>query len=267
MRGREFSMKDLYSFSRTQKDHDEYYERAKKAYHKVYKQLGLGDITYITFASGGYFAKFSHEFQTLSDVGEDTIYVHHGKKLAINKEVYNDEVLKELGVEKSELEEKRAVEVGNIFGLGTKYSAALGLEFVDEDGNRKPVIMGCYGIGVSRLMGLLAEHFADDKGLVWPEEVAPAKVIVLSLSQDDKVTDEADKLYKSLTDHGITVIYDDRDIRPGEKFSDADLLGIPYRIVVSQQTIEKKQFEIKKRTEDKSQLVTFQEIVKIITNN
>jgi prolyl-tRNA synthetase len=265
LRGREFYMKDLYSFSRNQKEHDEYYERAKKAYVNIYKTLGLGDITYLTFASGGYFSKYSHEFQTLSDVGEDTVYVHKDKKLAINKEVYNDGILRELGINKDELIEERAVEVGNIFSLGSKYTDALGLYYIDKAGQRQSITMGCYGIGISRLMGLMAEHFADKDGLVWPEVVSPAAIILLRLGEEDNVVEAANKLYKSLTTEGIEVIYDDRDIRPGEKFSDADLFGIPYRVVVSQQTVEKQRVELKKRTEQKSKLVTLQEIVKIIT--
>jgi prolyl-tRNA synthetase len=264
MRTREFIMKDLYSFSVSQAQHEEFYEKSKEAYLRVYDRLGLGDITYLTFASGGSFSRFSHEFQTLTEVGEDTIYVHEAKKLAINKEVYTDEVLADLGVSKEELVEHKAVEVGNIFTLGTKYSDAIGLTFTDEDGSTKPVFMGSYGIGPGRVMGTIAEHFADDKGLVWPENVAPAKVYLVSLSNIPSVISAADDLYNRLTDLNVQVLYDDRDIRAGEKFADADLMGIPYRVVISQKTVESGKHELKKRTSEEVQLLASEEILKTL---
>lgn len=262
MRGREFWMKDLYSFSRTQEEHDEFYEKISDAYHRVYQRLGIGDITYKTFASGGSFSKYSHEFQTLSPVGEDKIYVHEGKRLAINEEVYNDEVLADLGVSKDELVEKSAVEVGNIFTLGTRFSDALDLSYATEEGDLKKVIMGSYGIGPSRLMGLLAEHFADERGLVWPENISPAKVYLARLGDISDVVSCADDLYNLLTDAGVTVLYDDRDARAGEKFADADLMGIPYRIVISQKTVESGKHELKKRAAEDVSLLSSDEIVK-----
>ena len=266
MRGREFLMKDLYSFSRNQKEHDDFYEKAAKAYLKIYDRLGLGDITYRTFASGGIFSQFSDEFQTLSHVGEDTIYVDEQKRIAVNKEVYTDEILNQLGLKKDELVEKKAVEVGNIFALGSKYSDALDVYFTDENGQQQSIIMGCYGIGVSRLMGLLAEHFADDKGLVWPESVAPAKIYLARLGDEEKVVKSADELYDRLTEQSVEVIYDDRDLRPGEKFADADLLGIPYRVVVSSKTVDNNSFELKKRTEDNASLVDAGKLIEIVTS-
>lgn len=265
MRGREFLMKDLYSFSKSQQEHDEFYERMAEAYMRVYDRLGLGEITYKTFASGGSFSKFSHEFQTLSDVGEDTIYVHEGKRLAINKEVYTDEVLADLGIRKDELVEKRAVEVGNIFTLGTRYSSALGLNFTDEDGTEKPVIMGSYGIGPSRVMGLVAEHFADERGLVWPVNIAPAHVYLARLGDEKHVVEVADKLYQDLQSAGAVVLYDDREVRAGEKFADADLMGIPYRVVVSDKTVAAGLYEVKARTAGESQLVDQSSLLELIT--
>lgn len=262
MRGREFLMKDLYSFSRTQEEHDDFYEKAAQAYIKIYTRLGLGDITYKTFASGGVFSKFSHEFQTLSHVGEDTIFLNKAKKLAINKEVSNDEVLDHLGLSKDDLTEEKAVEVGNIFSLGTKYSDALGLYYTDDEGQKQSIIMGCYGIGVSRLMGLLAEHFADGKGLVWPAAVAPFYIYLARLGDSGEVIKEADELYERLTQAGALVLYDDRDVRAGEKFADSDLIGLPYRIVVSDKTIENKQFELKARTSDKVDLLDAETLIK-----
>jgi prolyl-tRNA synthetase len=261
MRGREFWMKDLYSFSRSQEEHDAFYEKISDAYVKVFDRLGLGEGTYKTFASGGSFSKFSHEFQTLSPVGEDTIYVHKEKGIAINKEVYNDEVLADLGINKDELVEETAVEVGNIFTLGTRFSDPLELNYTDEDGSVKPVIMGSYGIGPSRLVGLIAEHFADDKGLVWPENVAPAKVYLVSIGEDPRVPEQAEALYNQFIQAGIEVLWDDRDERAGAKFADAELLGIPYRVTISDRNIEEGKFELTTRREGQTELLTPSELL------
>ncbi|MBH1980250.1 prolyl-tRNA synthetase [Candidatus Saccharibacteria bacterium] len=259
MRGREFWMKDLYSFSRDQAGHDAFYEKAAEAYHKVYERLGLGGFTYKTFASGGSFSRYSHEFQTLSDVGEDIIYVHEGKKIAINEEVYTDEVLRDLGVTKDELVERKAVEVGNIFTLGTRFSDVLDLNYTNEKGERQKVFMGSYGIGPSRLMGLIAEHFSDEKGLVWPENIAPAKIYLVSIGQ--KGSEAAEVLYETLGAKGIEVLYDDRDVRPGEKFADGELMGIPYTLTVSDRLVESGQFELKSRSGDtEARLLTQDEL-------
>ncbi len=260
MRGREFWMKDLYSFSRTMAEHDAFYEKITDAYLRIYKQLGLGDSTYKTFASGGSFAKFSHEFQTVSPVGEDKIYIHKAKQLAINEEVYNDEVLAELGVERSELVEETAVEVGNIFTLGTRFSEPLQLTFTDEDGSVKPVIMGSYGIGPSRLMGVIAEHFSDDKGLVWPENVAPAKVYLVSIGSPESVG-HADELYDELVGRGIEVIYDDRDERPGTKFADSELMGIPFRVTVSDRLLSGNNYELTIRASGETKILTREQLL------
>lgn len=259
MRGREFWMKDLYSFSKDKAEHDVFYDRITEAYHRVYERLGIGGITYKTFASGGSFSKYSHEFQTLSDVGEDTIYVHEGKRLAINEEVYNDEVLADLGIAREELVEKKAVEVGNIFTLGTKFSDALDLTYTTEDGTSQKVFMGSYGIGPSRVMGLIAEHFADDKGLVWPENVAPYKVYLVQIGNESKAT--ADTLYDELISKGVEVIYDDRDERPGAKFADSELLGIPYRVTVSDRLLAEQKFEITTRQTGATDLLTHDELL------
>lgn len=266
MRGREFLMKDLYSFSRDEAEHQAFYNKMSDSYMAVYERLGLGDITYKTFASGGSFSRFSHEFQTISPVGEDTIYVHKAKKLAINKEVYTDEVLADLGVDKKDLVEERAVEVGNIFTLGTKYSSALGLSYTDEDGQEKPVYMGSYGIGPSRVMGLIAEHFADEHGLVWPAAVAPAQVYLVRLGDSPDVVKFADSIYSHLTKNNIEVIYDDRNKRAGEKLSDSELLGIPYRLVVSDKTLKLNKFELKSRTSDEVELVSQADLLSKIKN-
>lgn len=261
LRGREFLMKDLYTFARDQEEHERLYEELAEAYEKVYSRLGIGKITYRTFASGGIFSKFSDEFQTLSNVGEDTIYIDEKKRIGVNEEVLTDEILSELGINKSDLVEKKAVEVGNIFSLGSKYSDALDLKFTDEQGQKRSVIMGCYGIGVSRLMGLLAEHFADNRGLVWPENVAPAKVYLASLGVEKEIVSTADNLYKKLQESGVEVLYDDRHVSAGEKFADADLMGIPYRVIVSAKAIEKGGYELKKRTDDISTVLSESELM------
>jgi prolyl-tRNA synthetase len=262
MRGREFWMKDLYSFSRDASQHEEFYERMSEAYHRVYTRLGIGDITYKTFASGGSFSKYSHEFQTISDVGEDLIYVHEGKNLAINEEVYTDEVLADLGITKDELVPKKAVEVGNIFTLGTKFSDAIDLNYTTEDGKKERVFMGSYGIGPSRLMGLIAEHFADEKGLVWPENIAPYKVCLVSIGE--KGSEKADELYEALKTKGVEVLYDDRDERPGAKFADAELLGIPYRVTVSDRGVEAGEYEYTVRATGKTEKMPHDQLVTII---
>lgn len=261
MRGREFWMKDLYSFSRNRDEHDVFYEKISHAYDRVYERLGLGEITYKTFASGGSFSKYSHEFQTISEVGEDKIYVHEVKRLAINEEVYNDEVLADLGVGREELVEKTAVEVGNIFTLGTKFSDALDLKYTDEDGQSKPVFMGSYGIGPSRLMGLIAEHFSDDRGLVWPENIAPAKVYLIQIGGIESKK-QADLLYEKLLSDGIEVIYDDRiDVRPGQKFADHELIGVPYRVTVSDRLMEEKKYEFVQRKDSLQYTLTLDELL------
>ncbi len=267
LRGREFIMKDLYSFSRNQEEHDKFYAEVEQAYRKVYDRLGIGHITYKTFASGGPFAKFSHEFQTISDIGEDTVFLSEAKQMAINQEVMSDEILQELGLNRDELAEKQAVEVGNIFTFGSRYSEPLGLFYTDENGVQQPVFAGSYGIGVSRLMGLLAEISSDDKGLVWPEGLAPFKVYLASLGGAEDVRRQADELYDFLTDSGVSVLYDDRDERPGEKFADADLLGIPCRVVVSQKSLEAGGFELKKRTSTDTQILPKDQLLESITKS
>lgn len=236
MRSREFIMKDLYSFCRTTEEHDDFYEKAKQAYVKIFDRLGLGEKTFVTFASGGSFSKFSHEFQTITEAGEDVIYVDEEKKIAVNKEVMVDDVLNELGLNRESLVEKKAVEVGNIFSLGTKFSSALNLNFTDEVGNAQPVIMGSYGIGPGRVMGTIVETMADDSGIVWPKNISPYHVHLLVLSSDEVKTKEAEGLYDSIKQAGYDVLIDDRESSAGEKLADADLLGIYLRLVIGSKT-------------------------------
>ncbi len=257
MRGREFVMKDLYSFSRSQEELDAFYEEAAAAYSRIFERVGIGAQTYKTFASGGVFAKYSHEYQTICDAGEDIIYVDEDKNIAINKEVYTDEVIADLGLDKSKLVERKSIEVGNIFKLGTRFSEPLNLTFKDEEGAMKPVVMGSYGIGPGRLMGTIVELLSDDKGLVWPEAVAPYRVHLLSLGADEK----AEEIYRMLSDAGIDVLYDDRDMRAGEKFAESDLLGIPYRVVVGRKSLETGEAEVKNRTGEDVEMVKFESLV------
>lgn len=261
MRGKEFLMKDLYSFSKDDEEHAAFYAKVREAYLKVFARVGLADTTYVTYASGGIFSPFSEEFQTVSDAGEDTIYVHEGKRLAVNKEVYTDEALATLGLAKDELVEKRAIEVGNIFNLGTRFSEALGLSYTDEAGERKSVVMGSYGIGPTRLMGVIAEAFSDEKGLVWPEAVAPFRFHLLSLLPDDAdLKALADSLYEELSKRS-DVLYDDRAARAGEKFADADLIGIPWRVNVGKGTKEDGMLELVHRGTGEVRKVTKEELL------
>lgn len=268
MRTREFIMKDMYSFARTNEEHQAIYDKVSKAYDKVYARVGIGATTYRTFASGGAFSKYSHEFQTVSDAGEDLVYVHEGKRIAVNKEVLEDSVLADLGVSRDELVEKKAIEVGNIFSLGTRFSDALGLTYKDENGEQKPVIMGCYGIGPGRLMGTIVETLADDKGIVWPESVAPYRVHLIELSNGNvEVSKEAAELYRELTEEGVEVLWDDRDARAGEKFADSDLLGIPLRVVVSEKTLTAGKFECVHRQTGKIEHKSASELIGGLTSH
>lgn len=254
MRGKEFLMKDLYTFDRNEEEHQLSYAKLREAYIRVFNRLGIGERTYVTFASGGIFSRFSEEFQTVSDAGEDLIYVHEKKGIALNKEVLADDVLAELGVERKDLVEKKSIEVGNIFHLGTKFSEPLGLTYKDESGELRPVVMGCYGIGPTRLLGTIVEVLADDKGLAWPKAIAPFQIHLLSLGADEK----AAEVYAELTAAGFEVLYDDRDMRAGEKFAESDLLGIPYRIVIGKRSIESGEAEVKARKSEDTESIAFE---------
>lgn len=258
MRGREFLMKDMYSFHASEEDLDRYYAEVEKAYDRIYARLGLTD-TYETFASGGIFAKYSHEYQTFLPVGEDTVYYNSDKSVVVNKEVYNDEVLSDLGVAGQEFTEVAAAEVGNIFKLKFKYSEPLGLQFNNENNEPKTVYMGCYGIGISRVMGVIAEKFADEKGLVWPEAVAPFKAQLIGIGEAG--TAAAEKFY---SEHEDEILFDDRDARPGEKFADAELMGMPYRIVISDKTLAENGVEVVKRASGESKIIALDKLAEIL---
>jgi prolyl-tRNA synthetase len=267
MRAREFIMKDLYSYSRTDEEHQKFYDNMVQSYLRIFNKVGLGNDTYLTFASGGAFTEFSHEFQAVTEAGEDTVYLDRDAKIAINEEVMSAEVIAKTGVNKDRLQKVKAAELGNIFSFGTHKSEQLGLYFSDEDGSKKPVVLGSYGIGITRLVGVITEHFADEKGLVWPANVAPYKVYLASLGDSQNVKQAADELYGFLTDQKVSVLYDDRDDRPGEKFADADLFGIPERLVVSDNSLGQGGFELKSRTEAEAQILSRDELLNRLTKS
>lgn len=261
MRGREFLMKDLYHYDVDEKRHLDFYENVKKAYLNIFDRVGLGKETYITFATGGAFTKYSHEFQTVTKAGEDSIYINAEKRIAINAEVLNDSILAELGVSKDKLTLVNSAEVGNIFNFGTAKCDDMKLFATDEQGKQTSVYLSSYGIGITRLMGVLAEHFADEKGLLWPASVSPFDVHLVSLCKESAEIKIVENLYKELLSSGISVLYDDRE-RPGagEKFADSDLIGIAKRIVISPRSIAQDSVEYKKRNEDKAEFVKLSEI-------
>ena len=259
LRGREFLMKDMYSFHVSQEDLDRYYEIAIATYHAIFKELGIGDDTYITYASGGTFAKYSHEFQTLTPLGEDLIYVDKERKVALNKEIIDDpDVKKEF--KDYHFEEAKGSEVWNIFKLGTKFTEPFDVRFADDKGGNCEVFMGCYGIGVSRTMGIIAEKMKDDKWLVRPENIAPYDVYVVAI-WDETINQESLALIAQLEQQGKSVIYDDRAISPGMKFKDSELLGIPARIVVSEKSLAAGWYEYQKRATGEKTMIAKDEVL------
>ncbi len=261
MRGREFNMKDLYSFHVDEEDLNRYYEIVKKAYFEIYKRIGLGDITVLTFASGGAFSQFSHEFQTISESGEDTIYLCKKCHVAINKEIIDiQKTCPECGNDK--LETVKAVEVGNIFKLRTKFSKAFNFCYSDQNGQEKIVEMGCYGFGPSRVMGTIAEIFNDSKGIVWPKSIAPYQVHLIGLDLfDENIKTQVEKIYQDLLDKNIEVLFDDRvDTMAGAKFADADLIGNPVRLVISKRSLENGGVELKYRNKETSEIISLDKI-------
>lgn len=265
LRGREFRMKDLYSFHANEDDLEKYYNLVADSYRNIFKKLGL-DAVYVE-ASGGTFSRYSHEFQVEIESGEDTVYVCGGCGLGKNKEIYEEGVLC-TDCQSSNFKEIKASEVGNIFQLKTKFSENFDLAYTTEDGSRKLALMGCYGIGPSRIMGVLVEKFHDDKGIVWPESVAPFKVHLVSLPGKDgeAVMQASDRLYLDLLDAGVEVLYDDRmGVSAGEKFADSDLIGIPYRVVISQKTLAENSAEIKKRVDDNAEIIPLDSVISQFT--
>ncbi|MDH5442136.1 MAG: His/Gly/Thr/Pro-type tRNA ligase C-terminal domain-containing protein [Candidatus Nomurabacteria bacterium] len=268
LRGREFLMKDLYDFSKNKEEHEDFYEKMKGVYMNIFTRAGIGENTYMTISSGGSFSKYSYEFQTICEAGEDILVYDPEKKIAINKGDFSDEVFSDFDLNKDDynFQEAKSIEVGDIYTLGEKYSSALDLKYTDEKGEEHPVYMGSYGIGVPRLMGAIVEIFADSNGIVWPESVSPFAVHLVQVGDSDTVNAEAEKIYTELVENNIEVLWDDRDSRPGQKFADSDLIGIPHRIVVSEKTIEAEKLEYKKRTDQNgdASMMSLEEIVKNI---
>ncbi len=260
MRGREFSMKDLYHFAKNEKEYNGFYEKMKDVYMEVFNRLGMGEKTYITVSSGGSFSKYSYEFQTISDAGEDTIYIDPKSKIAINEEDYSEEILKDfkLDVLKEDLQVEKSIEVGDIYQLGTKFSDALNLTFKDENGEDKKVLMSSYGMSPTRLMGTIVELGNDENGIIWPESVAPFQVHLINIGEEEKVKE----IYENMIEKGIDVLWDDRDKRPGEKFADSDLIGIPLRVVISEKSLAAGGVELKKRIEKESEIISIDEFLK-----
>ncbi|MGE3624466.1 MAG: proline--tRNA ligase [Bdellovibrionales bacterium] len=260
LRGREFRMKDMYSFHAEQGDLDAFYDRCAQAYMNVYSRCGVGDRTVMTFASGGMFSKYSHEFQTVTAYGEDMIYRVPGTDVAINKEIMGDrDALKDIipnykPGDEAKLQEEKAIEVGNIFKLGSRFSDAFGMQYTDQSGKLAKIVMGCYGLGPSRLLGTIAECLSDDKGLVWPESVAPYRVGIINLKVGNEQTDKVcNDLYEKLGRAKVETLYDDRDLSAGNKFADMDLLGIPVHITVGPRGLEKNTVEVKNRASGEKQ--------------
>lgn len=263
LRGREFSMKDLYSFHTDEEDLNRYYDIVIGAYKKIFERLSLKTI--VAEASGGAFTKdYTHEFQVLNQAGEDTVYVCDACGFAQNKEIFDASRHKSC---KGKLTAEKAIEVGNVFRLGTRFAEAFGLKYRDQNGKEKPVFMGSYGIGPTRIMGTIVEEGHDDKGIIWPEAVSPFRVHLLGIRADNvAVKTNADMAYKALQKAGVEVLYDDRiEASAGEKFADADLVGIPLRAVVSEKTGEK--IELKMRTEEKIKLLTMSQLLSLFISH
>lgn len=255
LRGREFRMKDLYSFHTSDEDRTAFYERAKEVYMNVFNRLGIGEKTVIALASGGDFTSdYSHEFQTRCESGEDEIYYDEKNDTYYNKEVAPEDVVAQNNV-------FAASEVGNIFPLGTKFTSAFEYTFTDNEGKAQPIYMASYGIGTSRVMGVIVENSHDDAGIIWPQAIAPFTVYLANLHpNDEETTARAEALYKQLTDAGVDVLYDDRkDAGPGQKLADADLIGVPWRAVVSQRNADT--IELKQRTAKEASLVSIEEVL------
>lgn len=263
MRGREFVMKDMYSLHATAEDCDAYYEKVIRAYKRCYERFGIGDSTFVTFASGGAFTKFSHEFQTICEAGEDILYANDDHSVAVNEEVL-DEAAGELGVDKTTLKPVKSAEVGNIFKFGTEKSEKMHIYYVDEQGKQRPIYLASYGIGITRVMGVIVEKFADDKGLVWSENIAPFRVYLVQIGD---VADQAAQLYGQLNAAGVETFWDDRDERAGAKFADGDLMGMPHRVVISEKLVEQGKVEYKSRTAEAVELLTTSDLIDKLGRN
>jgi len=264
MRGREFVMKDMYSLHENEESMNQYYEQAIEAYKNVYDRLGLADDTFVTFAGGGAFTKFSHEFQTLCEAGEDTLYINKDKSVAVNEEVL-DEAIEEIEVEKEELTPVTSAEVGNIFKFGTKKAKKMGANFVNQDNKENPIYLASYGIGITRVMGVIAEKLSDENGLIWPKNISPYSFHLIDITHKENHREEVEKIYKQLQKAGLEVLYDDRqEKQAGEKFADSDLLGLPYRLIVSESNLKKEQVELEAREDQEVEYIEIKNLISVL---
>ena len=269
LRTREFLMKDLYSFHRSEDDLDKFYQTVQRSYNNIFKKLGILSKTYLTLAPGGTFSKYSHEYQTITSAGEDLVYFCSKCRVALNKELIINKTKSECWkCGRKLLEQYKSIEVANIFKLKEKYTKPFDFKFTDKDGKKKLVLMGCYGIGLGRLMGAVVEIHHDDLGIIWPRSIAPFEIHLLQIGDSKEVRKISEEIYRSLQKAGHEVIYDDRvQVTPGEKFIDCDLIGVPLRIVVSEKTLKKKSVEIKKRSQKKLELVKVSHLLKYLEEN
>ena len=264
LRTREFIMKDLYSFHRDEKDLENYFNRVVRTYLRIFERCGLKAI--ISEASGGVFTKLkNYEFQVPAEAGEDKIFFCPKCQFTVNLEIAKVKTCERCLKCKNKLEKINTIEVGHVFSLGTKYSKALNLYFINKDGKKELVEMGCYGIGLGRLMATIVETHHDEKGIIWPKEVAPFQLHLIPIENTKKVKKISQKIYQDLQKQNLEVLYDDRiDKTTGEKFAEADLIGIPWRIVISERTLKRNCIEIKRREEKKGKLIKINKISKIL---
>lgn len=264
LRGREFNMKDLYSFHTSEQDMEAYYDKALEAYKRVFARCGINAVP--TEASGGAFSKVSHEFQMPTESGEDTIFVNRAGDYGWNKELYPKMKNGDPAPDGSgPVKETKAIEVGNIFKLKTRFTEAFKFTYADEQGKQQPVFMGCYGIGPSRVMGAIVEALHDERGMMWPKSVAPLLVHLVTLAAKDpaeqtKLDQAAQNLFDTLTKQGLEVLWDDRACSAGEKLADADLMGLPLRLVISTKTLKENSAEWKERNSKQARLVKLSEV-------
>ncbi len=266
LRGREFLMKDQYSFHPDALSAEDFYKKMRGHYEKIFEIAGIGEKTIYTYASGGSFSEYSHEFQMINKFGEDTIFVCKKCKVGVNEEIVKNDSPECPECHSTNLEKESAIEVGNIFPLKTKFSEAFNLRYKTKEGEEKLVEMGCYGIGISRLMGAIVENCNDEKGIIWPKSVAPFLAHVIPLGfEKSEIMEASEDLYKKLTRAGVETIYDNREGKnAGERFADADLIGAPYRIVISEKTLKEDKYELKKRGEETVVMLTHSQLLEYV---
>lgn len=282
LRLREFTMQDAYSFDKDEKGLDKIYKEFIKAYEIIFKRIGVETVM-IDSDTGVMGGRGANEFMMIAESGEDKIIEisNQGKKQYMNAEIiFGDEKSKAMtekevetgaspwliahDMDGAKVRVMKGIEVGQIFKLGTKYSIPQKLIYVDENNKQKPVVMGSYGIGLDRLLASVVEASHDDRGMIWPESIAPYKVHLIHLGDDAMVIDAATKIYEELWEAGVEVFYDDRKVSAGAKFADADLIGIPYRLTVSNKTLDKDSVEIKKRSSEKASNIKLSQVVKTL---